>query len=245
MSLPFKQFLELLGLFAVLLPAIIFLTGKKSLRKISWIAAMSPNKQRWIIGIISILIVIVCIVAVIFTSKDKTQGNEYHSVNADFSQHPTTIINHSDRKVTIVKESPSIPKEPLRNVLNTDVKVIMRIDNERNDVFSDSLAAFYKKRGYKVAIGNAPGLVAGNSVIGDLSASVIEEGVMGTRHYTNYKVKLALKVYKGDDANPCTDRIYEQKMTLIANGSKETLIEQGFGELLSKIKAEPTTPVCL
>jgi hypothetical protein len=242
MSLSVEQFLQLLGLFAVLTPGIIFLTGKNNLRKFSWMAAMSPNGQRWAIGIIFILIVAVGIAVVAFTSKNGTIPTIIHD---DHSQYSTTIIKPQDDKAHVPQEVPLIPKVPSRKTFNTDIKIIVRIDNERNDVFSDSLAAFYRKRGYNATVGSVPGLPAGNSIIGNLSASVVEEGVIGTQHYTNYKIKLALTVYRGDDTSPCTDRVYEQQMTLRANGSKETLLEQGFWELLNKIKSAPTTPVCL
>ena len=242
MSWSVEQFLQLLGLFAVLTPGIIFLTGKNSLRKFSWIAVMPPNGQRWVIGIISILLVAVSIAIVVFNSNDATKTT---IINDDHSRYSIITQKSQDNKANVSKGMSLSTKGPSLKILNKDIKIVVMVDNERNDVLSDSLAAFYTERGYNATVGSISGLPAGNSIIGDLSASVVEEGIVGTQHYTNYKVKLALKVYKGDGSSPCTYRHYEQKMTLNANGSKETLLEQGFCELLNKVKSAPTTPVCL
>lgn len=230
MSSSVEHILQVLGLLVGLTSGVIFLTGKDSLRKFSLIAAMSVKAQRWTIGIISVLLLALSIAIVLFSSGDKIKSR---------------IVNYYPRKPNVIPDKPLIHKVRSVRTLSTDIRIMMRVDNERNDVFSGSLADFYRERGYNATVGYTKGMSAANSIVGDLSSTVKEEGMAGTQHYTNYKVTLALKVYKGDGSVPCTDRIYEKTMTLSANGSKETLLEQAFGELLNKIKSESTPPVCL
>jgi hypothetical protein len=107
----------------------------------------------------------------------------------------------------------------------SDISVIIKVNNEKNNEFSEALADFYRERKFKTAVEDS---TAGSSVIGDLS----EE---------DNKVKLILRIYKGRDKKPCSNHIYEE---MVKGDLPEPVIEQGFRNLLNKMKANPQTPVC-
>lgn len=106
-----------------------------------------------------------------------------------------------------------------------DISVIVNVNNERNEKYSAALADFYKERKLKAVVGDSS---AATFVIGHLS----EE---------DNRVKLILRIFKGNNKKPCGNYIYES----IVNGDiPERNIEQGFKDLLNNIKANPRTPVC-
>lgn len=111
------------------------------------------------------------------------------------------------------------------NVVTPDISVVVKVNNERNEEYSVALADFYKERKFKAVVGDAS---AGAFVTGDLS----EE---------DNKVKLILRIFKGNNKKPCGNYIYE---AIVNREVPERNIEQGFKNLLNNIKANPRTPVC-
>ncbi|GAA3950252.1 hypothetical protein [Chitinophaga oryziterrae] len=110
--------------------------------------------------------------------------------------------------------------------MTPDISVVVKVNNEKNEEYSAALADLYKERKFNAVVGDSS---AGTFVTGDLS----EE---------DNRVKLILRIFKGNNKKPCGNYIYE---TIVNGDVPERNIEQGFKNLLNNIKANPRTPVCL
>jgi hypothetical protein len=134
------------------------------------------------------------------------------------------------------------PKVSYSVVNNNKVMLIIRLDGEQNDEYSDLLAAYYRENSYQVLSDTTSNTPVTNLIAGALSLyDPVEDE---SKQFTTYTLKLILSIYKKANSAPCSERVYKTKLRLAPGDSKDRLIKQGFFELLDKIKSTPSIPIC-
>lgn len=225
---------------------LVFITGKTYLTEFRWVKGLPVwGRDLIITGFIFIIIS----VGIVFLLLNKTPAPVAEIPVPSLQTAPTAHTHPAIRTDSIVttipvttppaSAKPAAPKE----IFYEGTTVVVRINNEQDDVLSAALADVYRKQITNVRVGNYPGLPARTSVAGNITAAPEEADPPATGSlFTTWRIRLAIKIYRGKSSTPTAERAYEKQVPLAPGDSKDKAIKQGFSDIIYQLRVANDLP---